>query len=129
CVTVIIGYFLHFALPSLRGGFGADERMNMYFYWRPGISRCVWANLCFWTNFYRPAGALYYLPLYHFFFLNPEPYRIAQVGIVASSIPIFYCLCLLLTTLRSFAFISALCTSYYSDLYSLVLCASLIHVV
>src|SRR5204862_6356944 len=23
CVTALIGYFLHFALPSLRGGFGA----------------------------------------------------------------------------------------------------------
>src|SRR5690349_7104075 len=67
CVTVLIGYFLYFALPSLRGGFGADEPMNMYFYWRPGILRCLWANVCFWTNFYRPAGALYYLPLYHFF--------------------------------------------------------------
>jgi hypothetical protein len=37
CVTVLIGYFLYFALPSLRGGFAADEPMNMYFYWHPGI--------------------------------------------------------------------------------------------
>ena len=127
CVTVIIGYFLHFALPSLRGGFGADEPMNMYFYWRPGILRCVWANLCFWTNFYRPAGAIYYLPLYHFFFLNPEPYRIAQVGIVAASIPIIYWLCRLLTTSRSVAFLAALVVSYHADLANLVFRGSFIY--
>src|ERR1043166_7191738 len=95
-VTVLIGYFLYFALPSLKGGFGADEPMNMYFYWHPGILKCIGANVCFWTDFYRPAGALYYLPLYHFFSLNPEPYRIAQVCIVAASIPIIYCLSRLL---------------------------------
>jgi len=91
CVTALMGYFLHFAVPSLRGGFSQDEMMNMYFYWHPGILRCLWANICFWTDFYRPAGALYYLPLYHLFSLNPEPYRILQVGIVAASIPIVYC--------------------------------------
>jgi hypothetical protein len=108
CVTVLIGYFLHFALPSLRGGFGADEPMNMYFYWHPGILRCLWANVCFWSDFYRPAGALYYLPLYHFFYLNPEPYRIVQLSIVGASIPIIYWLCRLLTTSRSVAFLGTI---------------------
>src|ERR1700757_5069152 len=42
-VTVLIGYFFFFALPSLKGGFGADEPMNMYFYWHPGILKCLWA--------------------------------------------------------------------------------------
>ena len=97
CVTALMGYFLHFAVPSLRGGFSQDEMMNMFFYWHPGILRCLWANICFWTDFYRPAGALYYLPIYHIFSLNPEPYRILQVGIVAgrqsrSSIGLVGCL-------------------------------------
>ena len=90
CVTVLIGYFLHFTLPSLKGGFAEDEMMNMSFYWKPGILKCVWANICFWTNFHRPAGAFYYLPLYHFFSLDPQPYRIVQIAIVAASIPIIY---------------------------------------
>jgi hypothetical protein len=127
CVAVLLGYFLHFALPSLKGGFGADEPMNMYFYWRPGILRCLWANVCFWTNFYRPAGALYYLPLYHFFGLNPEPYRIAQVGIVAASMPIIYWLCRLLTTSRSVAFLATLVVSYHADLANLVFRGSMIY--
>jgi hypothetical protein len=127
CITLLIGYFLHFALPSLRGGFGADEPMNMYFYWHPGILRCLRANVCFWTNFYRPAGALYYLPLYHFFSLNPEPYRIVQVGIVAASIPIIYWLSRLLTTSRSVAFLGTIAVSYHADLANLVFRGSMIY--
>jgi hypothetical protein len=127
CVTVLIGYFLHFTLPAVNGGFAPDEPMNMYFYWYPGISKCLWANVCFWTNFYRPAGALYYLPLYHFFALNPEPYRIVQVGIVAASIPIIYCLCRLLTTSRWVAFLGAMTVCYHADLANLVFRGSYIY--
>ena len=32
---------------------------------------------------YRPGGALYYLPLYHFFGLDPLSYRIVQISILA----------------------------------------------
>jgi hypothetical protein len=127
CVTVLIGYLLHFALPSLKGGFGADEPMNMYFYWHPGILRCLWANVCFWSDFYRPAGALYYLPLYNFFNLNPEPYRIVQVGIIGASIPIIYWLCRLLTTSRSVAFLGTMIVSYHPDLANLVFRGSMIY--
>src|SRR5947207_1869831 len=127
CVTVLIGYFLQFALPALRGGFGADEPMNMYFYWHPGILRCLWANVCFWSHFYRPAGALYYLPLYHLFYLNSEPYRIVQISIVGASIPIIYWLCRLLTTSRSVAFLGTIVVSYHADLANLVFRGSMIY--
>jgi len=120
CVGVLIGYFLHFALPSLRGGFSTDEMMNMYFYWQPGMLKCLWANVCFWTGFYRPGGALYYLPLYHFFLLNPEPYRIVQVCVVAASIPIVYWLSRLLTTSRLIAFLAAIIVCYHADLANVV---------
>ena len=120
CVTALMGYFLHFAVPSWKGGFSQDEMMNMYFYWHPGILRCLWANICFWTDFYRPAGALYYLPLYHLFSLNPEPYRVLQVGIVAASIPIVYWLSRLFVASRSVAFLAALVVSYHADLANLV---------
>jgi hypothetical protein len=127
CVTVLIGYFLHFAVRSVRGGFSPDEMINMYSYWHPGISKCLWANVCFWTNFYRPGGALYYLPLYHFFFLNPEPYRIVQLGIVAASIPIVYWLTRHLTASRSVAFLGTLAVSYHANLANLVFRGSFIY--
>ena len=104
CVAVLIAYFLHFALPALRGGFREDEMMNMGVCWRAGALKSLLANMMFWKVFYipggalyylplylhRPGGALYYLPLYHFFGLDPLPYRIVQVSILAASIPVVY---------------------------------------
>src|SRR5262249_7954191 len=116
CVGLLIAYFLHFALPALGGGFGEDEMMNLYLYWLPGAFKSMQANLCFWSTFPRPAGALYYLPLYHFFSLNPLPYRIVQVSILAATIPIFFCLAQLLSGSRAMAFLVALAMCYHGEM-------------
>jgi hypothetical protein len=108
CVIVLVAYFLHFALPAVGGGFPGHDMMNMYTYWLPGMLKSFQANICFWTSFYRPGGALYYLPLYHFFGLNPQPYRIVQISILATSIPIVYYLARLLGSSRSVAFLGVL---------------------
>jgi len=108
CVLVLIAYFLHFAVPSLAGGFNDDEMMNIYGYWRLGALKSLWANICFWKGIGRPAGALYYLPLYHFFSLNPQPYRVVQVSILAASIPMVYYLARLLASCRLVAFLAVL---------------------
>ena len=102
CVTILIAYFLRFALPALRGGFRGDEMVNMGICWHAGALKSLLANIVFWKVFYvagvalydlplylyRPGGALYYLPLYHVFGLDPLPYRIAQISILAASIPL-----------------------------------------
>jgi hypothetical protein len=69
CIVLLLAYFVHFALPALRAGFGEDEMMNLHSYWFPGALRSIRQNFCFWSISYpqRPAGALYYLPLYHLF--------------------------------------------------------------
>ena len=101
CVTILIAYFLRFALAARHGGFREDEMMNMGICWQAGALKSLLANIVFWKLFYipgvalydlplylyRPGGALYYLPLYHFFGLDPLPYRIAQISILAVSIP------------------------------------------
>ena len=90
CVLLLIAYFLHFALAARHGGFREDEMMNLWAYWYVGPVQSLFAFAKFWTPYYRPGGALYYLPLYHFFGLNPLPYRIVQISILALSIPIAY---------------------------------------
>jgi hypothetical protein len=67
------------------------------------------------------------LPLYHFFSLNPEPYRIVQLGIVAASIPIIYWLTRRLTASRSVAFLGTLAVSYHANLANLVFRGSFIY--
>src|SRR5215831_10353357 len=120
CVIVLVAYFLHFALPALGGGFPGHDMMNMYTYWFPGMLKSLHANICFWTSFYRPGGALYYLPLYHFFGLNPQPYRIVQVSILAAAIPVVYYLARLLGSSQSVAFLGVLVFSYHAQLADLV---------
>src|SRR5436190_11364406 len=141
CVAVLIAYFLHFAFPALHGGFRQDEMMNMGIYWCAGALRSMLANLVFWKVFvctggtvydlplylYRPGGAIYYLPLYHFFHLNPLPYRIAQISILATSVPIVYYLSRSLTLSRSVAFLAVLGLCYHPRLANLVFVGAFIY--
>src|SRR5437899_9232795 len=134
CVAVLIAYFLYFALPALRGGFREDEMMNMGICWCAGALKSLLANIVFWKLFlcpadalyylplylYRPGGALYYLPLYHFFGLDPLPYRIVQVSILAASIPLVYYLSRLLASSRSIALLAVLALCYHPRLAGLV---------
>ena len=127
CVGLLLAYFLHFALLALGAGFREDEMMNLYRYWFAGASKSIEANLCFWSTFYRPAGTLYYLPLYHFFSLNPLPYRIVQVSILAATIPIFFYLARLLSGSRAVAFLITLAMCYHGQMASLVFVGSFIY--
>src|ERR1700704_3961445 len=88
CIAVLIAYFLNFALAARHAGFREDEMMNIWTYWYFGALQSILGFAKFWTPYYRPGGALYYLPLYHFFRLNPFPYRITQISILVLSIPI-----------------------------------------
>jgi hypothetical protein len=126
-VIVLVAYFLHFALPSLAGGFNDDEMMNIWGHWFPGALKSLWANICFWRASDRYAGALYYLPLYYFFSLNPLPYRIVQVSILSASIPVVYYLARLLASCRSVAFLAVLALCYHGQLANLVFIGSFIY--
>jgi hypothetical protein len=120
CVIILAAYFLHFALPAVAGGFVEDEIIALWTHWFPGALKSLWANICFWKGIGRPGGAVYYLPLYHFFGLNPQPYRIAQISILAASIPIAYYLARLIASSRSIAFLAVLAFCYHSQLANLV---------
>src|SRR6266478_1078097 len=127
CVAVLVIYFLHFALPAIGGNFNDDEMMNMYVYWHLGATKSLWANVLFWTPHYRPGGALYYLPLYHVFGLNPQPYRIVQISILTAAIPIVYYLSRCLSSSRLVAFLATLAACYHGSLISLAFLGSFIY--
>jgi Glycine zipper len=127
CVAVLIAYFLYFALPALRGGFRGDEMMNIIVYWNAGVLKSLLANLTFWTPFYRPGGALYYLPLYYAFGLDPEPYRIVQIGILALAIPMAFYLSQCLTPSRFVAFLAVLVFCYHPRVANLVFVGAFIY--
>ena len=57
--------------------------MNIFGYWDPPLWKVVLANITFWSKFVRPLGALYYLPEYHLFGLNPVPYNVVRLLLLA----------------------------------------------
>jgi hypothetical protein len=123
CVLLLIAYFLHFAMPAVGGHLADDELPELYRYWYHGWLKWVWANICFWRQtitFFRPGGVFYYVPLYHCFGLNPQPYHIAQISILAASIPMIYYLARSLSSSRSVAFLAVLALCYHVKLISLV---------
>jgi len=127
CIAVLIAYFLNFALAARHAGFREDEMMNIWTYWYFGALQSILGFAKFWTPYYRPGGALYYLPLYHFFGLNPLPYRITQISILVLSIPITYNLARLLSYSRSVAFLAVLAFCYHSYVASLVFVGAFIY--
>ena len=127
CVLVLIAYFLHFALPARHGGFRQDEMMNLWVYWYLGPVQSLFAFATFWSAHFRPGGALYYLPLYHFFGLNPLPYRIVQISILALSVPIAYYLALFLASSRSVAFLGVLACCYHPYVANVVFVGAFIY--
>jgi hypothetical protein len=127
CVAILIAYFLYFALPARHGGFRDDEMMNLWTYWYLGAFQSVLGLAKFWTSYYRPGGALYYLPLYHFFALKPLPYHLVQITILVLSIPIAYYLARLLDSSCTVAFLAVLAFCYHPYVANLVFVGAFIY--
>jgi hypothetical protein len=88
-LTVV--YFLYFVRDSAAVRFNPDEMMNMgHFYFRMTPLQIVLAQFEIWRNQYRPMGALFYMPLLHYFHLNPRPYHIVAVALLALAIYFIY---------------------------------------
>lgn len=119
CVGVLVAYFLHFAVQSLPAHFRADDLRNMVDYWSLGWWNALRANLRFWSSA-RPLAALYYLPLHAWFDLNPRPFRIATIALVAAAIPLAYAAARSLTRSRSVGFLAAFAWCYHPQLANLV---------
>src|SRR5205814_3570302 len=64
CVTVLIAYFLHFALPALRGGFREEEMLNWGTCSCPGGRKWRLAISGLWKLFFCSGGVLYVSYLY-----------------------------------------------------------------
>src|SRR5580704_7442086 len=81
--ALIAAFFWAFQGRALKSHFGPDEMMNIYGYWNPPLATVLLANLAFWSKFVRPMAGIYYLPLFHFFKLNPVPYTWVRIAILA----------------------------------------------
>jgi len=74
-LALTCAYFLALAHEGLGAYFMPDDMMNLYGYWTQPFE---WSSLVnFFGDVFRPGGALFYLPLFHWFGFDPLPFRIA----------------------------------------------------
>jgi hypothetical protein len=60
--------------------------MNLHIYWARGLWNSLLDTVNFFGRSYRPLAALFYLPIYHFAAMNPVPYRVAVLALLAASL-------------------------------------------
>jgi hypothetical protein len=116
---VIFGYFLYFAAGALEARFAADDMENLYRYWRRGFLWTLWDNVHFWSKAYRPMGGLFYLPLFYGFRLNPLPYRIVVLLLLAANIWLSYRVADLMTKSKSGAALTAVLVCAHAGMVAL----------
>jgi hypothetical protein len=87
---LIAVFFYAFQKRVLKAHFGPDEMMNIYGYWFPPLWKVLLSDLFFWSKFIRPMAGIYYLPLFHFFKLNPVPYSVMRIAMLGVNTIIFY---------------------------------------
>lgn len=120
-------YFAYFAKGALRAHFALDDPMNMGFYWRPGLLRSMASVVMLWRPSYRPMGAAFYLPIYHLFGMNPLPYRIVVLAILAANIFLSYRIAMLLSQSRAAAALTAVLVAAHASMTPLYYNTSMIY--
>ncbi|MBI5281950.1 MAG: hypothetical protein HY858_09730 [Candidatus Solibacter usitatus] len=112
--------YLALISDGLRTGYFPDEMMNLYGYLGGGW-KAAWTGLLLpWRASYRPMGALFYLPLYEAFGLNPLPGRIVCFVLLAAGMGLLFLLALRISGSRMAAVFSVMLGGYhawFSDLY------------
>ena len=86
----VAAWFLWFAWDGLLAGFAPDDMMNLHGYWEQGPWRAVYSQFLVGSNAYRPLGALFYLPLFTLFGLDPLPFRAVILALLAANVWLLY---------------------------------------
>jgi hypothetical protein len=76
-------WFLFLIRGGLDSGFGADDLMNLHYYWWRPWSQLLEATLAFWSSYYRPGGGLFYRSIYVLCGFHPLPFRIAALALLS----------------------------------------------
>ncbi|HML18599.1 MAG TPA: hypothetical protein VK419_16325 [Bryobacteraceae bacterium] len=83
---LVAAYFAYLASFAIHAHFAVDDPTNLGYYYRRGFATTLLDTARFWSTAYRPMGGLFYLPIYYLFHLNPLPYRIVILALIASNI-------------------------------------------
>ena len=115
----LLAYFLYFSWDRLRVRFSPDDLMNLDFYWKRGPGWMALAQFPLWRGLYRPMGAVFYLPLFQAFGLNPAPYHVAVMLLLLANAYLLYRLAKVLGAGELAAGLAALIVCYHAGLSAL----------
>lgn len=116
----LLSYELWFGWDRVRFRFAPDDMMNMGFYFPGGPWKAILSQALLWQYHYRPMGAAFYLPLHHWFGLNPAPYQATVLVLLAINMFLVFGLARMLGAGDLVAGIAALVVSYHAGLGDLV---------
>ena len=88
--AVVLAYYLFFTWRSLGLYFDPDDMMNLYLAWSKPLRQILKANLFFWSDFYRPMGALFYRTVFAVAGFHPMPFRVVCLAIGIVNIGLCY---------------------------------------
>ncbi len=115
-ILLTSGYFIFFTWPGLRLPFASDDLMNLAEHWRHGPWRLFYSNFLLWHDFYRPMGGFFYVPIFHFFGLNPVAYHAALLPLLLLLAGLAYLLARTLGATALEAWLAALVVSCHAGL-------------
>ncbi len=117
--ALLLAFFWLFHASVLKSDFGRDELRNLYSYWNPSLGKVLVSEIAFWNKFVRPMGAIYYLPLYTLFGLNPVPFAVLRTLILLANAVLFYKLAALIGRSWWIAMLATFPIAYHSNLGNL----------
>ncbi len=125
--AAIAAYFAYFAQGALRAHFAIDDPMNLGIYWRRGLGTSLVDVAMLWRSAYRPMGAVFYLPIYDAFGMNPLPYRIAVLALLAANIFLSFEIAKLLTKSMAAATLTAVLVTAHAGMTAIYYNTSMIY--
>lgn len=115
----LAAYSFYFSWDRLPVPLSADDLMNLDFYWKRGWAWVAGAMFPLWRGFYRPLGAVFYLPLFAAFGLSPAAYHIVIMLLLLANAYLLYRLAKLLGAGELAAGLAALIVCYHAGLSAL----------
>ena len=114
--ALIFANVLWFAHAAFSSYFALDDMMNAAGYWITPWWKLVGAQVAFFSSYYRPMGAVFYLPLLRLFGFNPLPFHIVMFVLVLVNTYLAYRVVLLISDSEMAAGLAAFALSYHSAL-------------
>lgn len=116
---LLFAFFAFFHAQVPRAHFRLDEMANLYGHWRTPTWKTGLAVLAVWTKVVRPMGAIYYLPLYRLFGLDPAPFGAVRIALLFANTVLFWRLAARIGRSEWIAILAAFPVAYHADLGNL----------